>query len=387
MKIALVCGGYPTHKQQILVFVQQLVEALINLGVDVTVIAPQSIVHCVVHHESLLPYKQVYMTKHSKEYVVYRPKYLSFGGRDGLLGIIAKKTLKMGIMNILERFQYDCIYTHFWSSCIPVYEFCAKARIPLFVACGEGDNALETMAEKMSDLEIEKLRTAVTGVICVSTENKRKCIQYRLADDKDIIVLPNCVDDSIFYPNRNRLFREKLGVSDTDFVVIFVGGFIHRKGPDRVASALKVLNDANIKSIFVGKFFDGEKVDPQCHGIVYKGPLHHDDLPKYLNAADLFVLPTLKEGCSNAIVEALACGVPVVSADRPFNDDILNEYNSIIVDPEDIPSIASAISLLKNDNSIYQAKKTYVLSHAGDYSIKERALKIMKFIESKIDEK
>lgn len=384
MKIALISGGYPTPQLQFLVFVQQLVEQLIDLGVEVTVIAPQSIDHNIVHKEPMLPYKKLYKTKKGKEYIVYRPKYFSFGDRGGLFGIISRWTKRKGIFDALRNIDFDCIYTHFWENALPVYNYCLVTNTPLFVACGEGDNALEIMIEKKSLSELLKLKKSVTGVISVSTENKRKCIEFNLANENNISVFPNCVDDTIFFPKRNDEVREKLGVKDDDFVIIFVGGFIHRKGPDRVAQAISKLKDSRIKSIFVGRFFDGEKVDPVCEGIVYKGVLHHDDLPAYLNAADLFVLPTLKEGCCNAIVEALACGVPVVSSNREFNEDILNEYNSILVDPENVDDIANAIARFKDDKEYYGKIKKYLLANANGYSIKGRAKRIIDFINLQI---
>lgn len=380
MKIALISGGYPTRQLQFLVFVQQLVEQLIDLGVEVTVIAPQSIDHNLVHKEPMLPYENLYRTKRGKEYKVFRPRFFSFGDRGGLWGIISRRTKRKGIFDALRNIQFDCIYTHFWENALPVYNYCLETKTPLFVACGEGDNALEKMVEKMPVLEQLKLKNAVTGVISVSTENKRKCIEFNLANENNISVFPNCVDDTIFFPKRNEEMRKNLGLKADDFVIMFVGGFIHRKGPDRVAQAISKLRDNRIKSIFVGKFFDGEKVDPVCEGIVHKGVLHHDDLPAYLNAADLFVLPTLKEGCCNAIVEALACGVPVVSSNRPFNEDILNVYNSILVDPENVDDIANAIARFKDDKEYYGKTKKYLLANANGYSITERAKRIVDFI-------
>ena len=69
----------------------------------------------------------------------------------------------------------------------------------------------------------------------------------------------------------------------------------------------------------------------------------HDVIAEYLNCADIFVSPTLAEGCSNSIVEAMACGLPIISSDLPFNHDILDEKNSILLDPVEVNEIALAI--------------------------------------------
>ena len=98
----------------------------------------------------------------------------------------------------------------------------------------------------------------------------------------------------------------------------------------------------------------------------------------------MFVLPTQKEGCSNAIVESLACGTPVISANRPFNADILNEHNSILIDPDSVDEIAKAISILKENRELLKVKKEYTESQAHNYSIKGRAKKIYDFIMMKV---
>ena len=258
-------------------------------------------------------------------------------------------------------------------------------NVPLFVACGEGDDALDNWASVLTEEQRERIRKSVNGVISVSTENKRKCLSYGISEEKNTVVLPNCVNDKVFRPRDMSAFRKELGAGEDDFVICFTGGFVDRKGYNRLAQAVDSLNDSSIKVLFCGAPMPGyENEKPQCNGMLFCGSVNHDDMPKYLCASDVFVLPTLKEGCCNAIVEALACGIPVISSNRPFNDDILNDSNSILINPESVEEIAAAIKKLKNDKELYGQLKKNTVSNSSNYSIVTRAKKVRAFIESKV---
>ena len=367
------------------VFVQQLVEALVDDGVVISVIAPQSLTRTLFRGVKLLPKHQTYNTKHSNQYNVYRPFSLSFSNGNKMLYKLAKRFNQRQINKCLNLVSPQIIYGHFWHNAIKGAVYASLRGKPLFVACGEGDNALDNWASKLSSDEKAKIRNLVNGVISVSTENKRKCLNYEISTDKNTIVLPNCVDESVFHPVDGSGFRKQLGASESDFVISFTGAFIDRKGYNRLSDAIDLLNEECIKVIFSGQPMAGHENDmPRCKGIIHCGAVNHDDLPKFLCASDIFVLPTLKEGCCNAIVEALACGVPVVSSNRPFNDDILNEGNSLRVDPESVDEIAGAIRQLRDDKELYSKLKEYTISNSNNYSIVTRAKKIKEFIESKI---
>ena len=137
--------------------------------------------------------------------------------------------------------------------------------------------------------------------------------------------------------------------------------------------------------MFIGKPFAGYDYDFDCPGIIHKGQLDHDMLPKYLNCANAFVLPTQSEGCCNAIVEALAIGLPVISSKGAFNDDILDKNNSIRVNPDDVDAIATAIKTLKDNPELCKNMSEYSISRHEEYSIEGRAKRILDFINRKIN--
>lgn len=146
------------------------------------------------------------------------------------------------------------------------------------------------------------------------------------------------------------------------------------------------MNDESIKSIFIGSKISDQKIDysPNCPGIVFCGKLPHEKIPIYLNCADVFVLPTLAEGCSNSIAEAMACGLPIISSDLDFNHDILDETNSILINPLDVTAIAGSIRFLK-DNPIKRHKMSLAsLRKAKELDLATRAVKILNFMSEKM---
>lgn len=383
--ICILSDDYPTRDRMVFVFVQQLVEALVDDNVEISVVAPQSLTRSLIRKIGLLPKRQTYTTEKGNIYMVYRPYSLSFGNGNAPLYKLANSFNQRRIEKCLKSINPQIVYGHFWHNAIKGANYAVTYKKPLFVACGEGDDALDSWAVKLSKDRRESVRKMINGVISVSTENKRKCLSYGLCNEDGIVVLPNCVNDKVFYPHNCVEFRKQLGASTSDFVISFTGAFINRKGYNRLSQAINKLNSNVIKVIFCGKPLPGyEDEMPCCNGIIHCGAVDHNDLPKYLCASDLFVLPTLKEGCCNAIVEALACGIPVVSSDRPFNDDILNEKNSVVINPESVDDIANTIKQLMTDKDLYSTLKKNTLAQASNYSIVIRAKKIKEFIQSKI---
>lgn len=385
MKICIVSTDYPSPGRPSFVFVEQLVNQLLSKEAEVVVVAPQSLTHAIIHKKSLRPQKSRVISPDGINYKVYRPYCFSVGDNYPRLTHCLNAFRMKSIENIVKQERPDVLYAHFWENAEVIDSIARKYRLPLFVACGEGDNAIEMMMERMTDERKKQLAETVTGMISVSSENKRKCLDYRLCREENVVVLPNCVDTKLFYSDKSLSIRAELGIKDDDFVIIFCGAFIKRKGSKRLSDAIKSLHDPSIKSIFIGQPFDGEDETPDCDGIVFIGKVAHDELPKYLNSADLFVLPTEKEGCCNAIVEALACGLPVVSSDGPFNDDILNEANAIRVNPDDVEAIAKAIKQIKEDKDLRKSMAMHIININNRYSLSSRADSIINFIASKLD--
>lgn len=369
--ICFISYMYPgEHDTSSFAFVKQLVDSIAEEGRHCHVLAPFNITH----------YRRFSQT--IEEYVcglgrvtVYRPGYLSFSnwhiGNFHLSRWFHKKAIKKAFRMLTEK--PDVIYGHFWSAGYDGFEYAKANNIPLFVASGESE--ISKLFSPKPDLK--DFCDYVRGVICVSSKNRDESIQLGLTTANKCEVFPNAVNAELFYKRDKLECRRQLGLPLDEFIVAFVGWFNERKGPQRVAKAINRVE--RVRSLFIGK---GEQ-DPQCDGILFKGSLPHDQVPIYLGAADCFVLPTLHEGCCNAVVEAMACGLPVISSNLSFNWDVLDETDSIMVDPNSIEEIALAIRTLRDDVNKRNLLAEGALKKAESLTITQRAKEILRFIEEK----
>ena len=374
MNLCFITYKYPgKHNTSDYAFVKQLVDAIAQLGHHCFVLAPFNI----SHYRKLSESKEEYICGKGKV-TVYRPGYLSFSNFHIGKFYPSKWTHKRALIKAFRMMevQPDAIYGHFWNSAYDGYQYAKANNIPLFVATGESEVSkmftLPTNQREFSDY--------VSGVVCVSSKNRDESIALGLTTAEKCAIFPNAVNAELFKKLDKKQCREQLGLPQDAFIIAFVGWFIERKGPQRVAKAIKQMQGEPVYSLFIGK---GEQT-PDCDNILFKGALPHDEVPFYLNAADIFVLPTLHEGCCNAVVEAMACGLPVINSNLPFNWDVLDESNSIMVDPNSIDELADAIRAMRDDSSKRTLLAEGALKKAESLSIDKRAKSIMDFIESRV---
>jgi glycosyltransferase involved in cell wall biosynthesis len=90
----------------------------------------------------------------------------------------------------------------------------------------------------------------------------------------------------------------------------------------------------------------------------------------WLSAADVFVLPSLAEGLANVTIEAMACGLPLVVSDRPFNRD-LTDKEAVFVDPEPVQSIADSLASMLHCERRRQALGAGALARSVDFRLQE----------------
>ena len=378
-RIWFVVQRYPTKDDPICAFIRPVVTAIADMGVQCTVISAQSLTHAYTNKEKIRPYHWVDTTDNGAAIDVYQPKYLSFSNIR-IKGRAVSDTLKFdAVRRAMHHIKEepDLVYAHFWDMAITA-AFATDGKYPIIAVYGE---ERIDVYDRYNQRDVDKWLDRIKGVICVSTKNFNESREVGLLRcNPKTIILPNSIDKNRFHPMDKKAAREKLGISDDVTIAAFVGAFIERKGVLRVTEAAKEVPE--LRLFIIGK---GPQ-NPDSDQILFKGLVPHEELINYLCSADFFVLPTLAEGCCNAIVEAMACGLPVISADLPFNDDILDNSNSIRIDPMDIKALTEAMKELTMDNEMRRSLSTGAIRRANSLGIEERARKIYQFIDNTINQ-
>jgi len=180
---------------------------------------------------------------------------------------------------------------------------------------------------------IEAMQRA-TRIFAVSESLKRHAASLGLAADK-ILVVGNGVDSARFQRMDRTAARERLGLARDGPVLVSVGALVERKGFHRVLECLPDLcrQFPGLRYLIVG----GAGPEGDCsarlraltidlglqHCVVFLGAVAPDELKVPLSAADVFVLATSNEGWANVFLEAMACGLPVVTTEVGGNAEVV----------------------------------------------------------------
>jgi UDP-glucose:(heptosyl)LPS alpha-1,3-glucosyltransferase len=179
----------------------------------------------------------------------------------------------------------------------------------------------------------------------------------------DVIVIPNTVDISRFNPETRRArrpaLRNSFRFSENDFVVLLIGNDWKKKGLDSLLRAAARLRDFPLRLMVVGKddleFYRSivRKLGLQDR-ISFENPA--SDVVQFYALADLYVGPSLEDGFNLPILEAMACGLPVIaSIHTGASENISDGQNGLILnDPQDDALLAQLINRLYADDALRQ---------------------------------
>jgi len=384
MRICVVSSNFPSQLRPWAgTFVHKLCTSWVTLGAKVLVISPTSIWYR--WRESGMENTAKHDSDQDTGIRVLRPKWLSAGniGLGKWRSLRAsmwtfKRTILAQIAEVSE-FTPDLCYGHFlFPSGVGVRLLAEKLSRPVFLALGESQFLRYERVYKKEIIGAELKKFC--GVVTVSAALKELCCQhYGLADSR-VFHCPNGVDVNMFLPRDRVTARRRLGLPCSAKIGIFVGHFDNRKGAMRTAAAMARVK--GVHGIFIGSGPD----EPTGQVVIFKGRVRHEEMPWYFAAADFMVLPSLQEGMSNAILEAMACGLPVIASNIPSNKEFLDDTSAFLVEPDDVSALSHALTILVKESALAErmgrSGREIILQN---YTLQKRADSILSFMVEKVN--
>lgn len=376
LALTIVTSNYPfSGHPNVGTFVASLADAWARMGDRIDVIAPLPIWSAqtrelVFRHPTW---------QGARRPTVLRPGFMSYSNRrigplstqDWTVRSFEKATLRAARRHAVLP---DLVYSHFLLPAgAAALRLATRLERPAVVALGE--SGFEQAEASRGRDGLRELLRSFDGILSVSRENAELVIDRYDADPARIEIVPNAVDTQRFRQIDRAEARARLGLPRDSVLLAFAGYFIERKGPLRVAEALRRVE--GLRAVFLG---DGPQAPAKGGAILHVGRVAHEDVPLWLSAADFFVLPTLAEGSPNAVIEAMACGLPVISSDIPALRETVDPEAAILVDPMDIEALANAMTRLVADPDLRERMGRAALALGQRTSIDDRARRIRAWL-------
>jgi len=176
--------------------------------------------------------------------------------------------------------------------------------------------------------KICKALRKANGLIAVSSNLKKRMMSLGIEGEK-IAVIRNGIDHRIFFPCDRAEMRKKLNLDPQAKIIVTVAGLVPRKGIARLIDAMAFLNNDRLKLYVIGEGPERGRLESKIarlnlrDRVFLPGACPQSLLVEWYSAADLFCLASYDEGCPNVVLEAIACGIPVLAIDAGGVADLI----------------------------------------------------------------
>jgi glycosyltransferase involved in cell wall biosynthesis len=208
----------------------------------------------------------------------------------------------------------------------------------------------------------EAMAKKASLIVAVSKYSRDKILEHYTVEEGKIRIIPNGVDVEKFKPTNTADSKRQFNLGKEP-TVLFVGSIVPRKGlPYLVEAAKKVVKQqANTKFVIVGDGPLRKQLDESLNAsglignFVFLGNLKENQLPAVYGAADVFVLPSIQEGQGIVLLEAQACGKPVIAfGEGGVYEAVRDKETGFLVELGNSEGLADNLLKLLDDEGLRQ---------------------------------
>jgi glycosyltransferase involved in cell wall biosynthesis len=249
----------------------------------------------------------------------------------------------------VRAYRPDLIFSIFlYPDSYAALKIAKNLRVPL-VAMGIGSD-IHSIADRLSAMYTRKVLRQADFLVTVSEDLRRKALAMGARPQASESIVNGC-DLSVFHVRDRAEARRQLNLAADAQIVLYIGRMDLRKGLlELVEASTKIhVNHPNLQVYMVGEGPDRPLITQAIESAGAAGYIHTmppcrpDDVAVWMAAADLVTLPSYMEGCPNVVLEALACGRPVVAARVGGIPEIMSDSCGRLIPPRDAAALAQAL--------------------------------------------
>lgn len=251
-----------------------------------------------------------------------------------------------------DNIRFDLIHSHFlWSAGYVGAKLKEKYNVPFVVTAHGYDIYDLPFRDNEWKEKISYVLNSADCIITVSNSNL-KCIR-ELNAKTPVHVIPNGFRSDLFYPQDSKECRTKLNLPPDRMILLSVGCVYDEvKGGKYLIEAIReiVKYRRDILCIIIGSGALKNKLQKQINKagledyIIFTEGRPHDEIPIWMNACDVFVLPSLRESFGIVQIEAMACGKPIIATYNGGSEEIIiSDDYGLLCEPANSKKLAEYI--------------------------------------------
>lgn len=249
----------------------------------------------------------------------------------------------------IRAFAADVIL-NFWLYPAGFAALSVGRRLGIPVVVGSIGSDMNRIPDPISSWLTKKTLKGASRVIAKSEALRMRIIEMGVDPEKTHVVVNGC-DEGLFFLGDRNAARCEMNIPSATELILFVGRMDRRKGINELLEAVGELVDQrpNLRLVFVG---DGPELGAMrekarssnwAQHVHFVGAASAAGVARWLTAANLLALPSYAEGCPNVVIEALACGRPVVATNVGAVPELVDRSCGVLVPVGNVSAISRAL--------------------------------------------